>query len=293
MFFKIGSVPILSVYQSNGKFSKCSQRNLDEDKAEEIAVKRAVNLISKDTLNAVSRVYNLSDNIDNYIFLVARAVTADVPNSNGDMFGSPELTRFSQKHRCQVYQTFRNDPLHVEHAADDPKTARGFLPDAYYVKIPDEQYVLTAVAVDTKKDSPLAEGILSGDINKFSMGCMCDSVQCSYSECGKIATSDHEMCDHLRWHKMSRINGELIFEKCLGVEYSELSVVGDPADITAQTQLILHKQAQAKELSDARKSFNALSGMLNESDQYEVARFFRENINKLPEAMLRLANKIL
>jgi hypothetical protein len=89
---------------------------------------------------------------------------------------------------------------------------------------------------------------------------------------------------------MSTINGQKVFEKCLGVEFQELSVVGDPADVTAQTQCIL-KAAGKKNVS--KQEFNIISSLLSQNDQKEVARYFRANINRLPEAMLRLADKIL
>lgn len=291
MFYKMGSTPILGVYQSSGKFSKCASKNNDITTATDDTIKKAINLISKDVLKAVSNVYNISDNIDDYIFPIPRAVTANIPNNNGDMFPHEELIRFSPSYKCQVYKTFRNTPLHVEHAADNPKTARGFLPDSYYMQQnPNDMYVLTIVAMDTTKDAPLAEGLMSGEINKFSMGCICEAVQCSV--CNKIAKNDNEMCNHLKYYKLSKINGELVYEKCLGVGYRELSVVGDPADIRATTQMMLQKAAKRKQELSKQKS-NIISSLVSKQDQVEVARYFKDNINKMPPAMLNLALKIL
>jgi hypothetical protein len=294
MFFKTASAPILGIYQSSGKFSKCAQKLTDISNEEDQAIKRALNLISKDTIKAIAKVYNLSPNIDDYIFPVPRAVAADVPNSNGDNFSHNELTRFSPNHRCLVYQTFRNDPLHIEHASEDPKAARGFLPDAHYMQVDaDDKYVLTVVAADTTKDPPLAEGIMDNTINKFSMGCICDAVQCSYSKCGQIAKSDRELCDHLLWHKMAHIDGELIFENCLGVEFGELSVVGEPAYERAETQYMLQVAASRSARAEVKDQFNVLSSLVSPEDQVEIARYVKENVGRLPESMLRLANRIL
>jgi hypothetical protein len=222
---------------------------------------------------------------------VPRAVTADIPNNNGDRFQHDELTRFSPMHKCMVYETFRNDPLHIEHAADNPKTARGYLPDAYYVaNNPKDKHVLTVVAMDTTKDPPLAEGLLSGEVDSFSMGCICEKVKCS--KCHKIATSDRDLCDCLRWYKMAVINGVLVYEDCLGVEYQELSVVDNPADPKATTQALLKYAAKQALLNNVKASFSTLSSLLNPEDQKEVARFFARNAGKLPEAMLRLADKL-
>lgn len=291
-FYKTARTPIVGVYQSSGKFTKLASQSDEISQQEQDVVKKTLNILSKDVLKAVAKVYNISDNIDDYIFPVPRAVTADVPNNNGDCFQHIELTRFSPNHRCMVYETFKNDPLHVEHAADNPKTARGYLPDAHYVTdTPDDKHVLTVVAMDTNKDAPLAEGLLSGDIDSFSMGCICESVRCSI--CGKVAHSDRDLCDDLRWYKMSKINGKLCYEDCLGVEYQELSVVGNPADPKARTQALLRHAAQKAKHNDVKTAFNILSTLVDQNDQAEIARFFKYNAGKLPDAMLRLADKIL
>jgi len=293
-FYKTAKAPIVGVYQSSGKFSKLASQNDDITEQDSGNIKHALNILSKDVLKAVSRVYDLSDDINDYIFPVPRAVTADTPNNNGDNFSHEELMRFSAAHRCLVFQTFRNDPLHIEHAADDPKTARGYIADAHYVTSSrDDKHVLTVVAMDTTKDPPLAEGLLNGDVSTFSMGCICEAVRCSYSKCGKRATSDKDLCEHLMWHKMSRIDGELIFENCEGVEYQELSAVGNPADPKARTQALLKYAAKHASNNDVKTAFSVLSTLISPEDQHEVAKFFAANVGKLPEAMLRLADQIL
>jgi hypothetical protein len=292
-FFITASSPIMGVYQSSGKFTKRAAQNSDITKSDDAQVKHAINLISKDVLKSVAKVYHLSENVNDYIFPIPRAVTANVPNGNGDRFTHEELTRFSPQHRCLVFETFRNDPLHIEHAADDPKIARGFLPDVHYMtKEPKDMHVLAVVAVDTTKDQPLADSILSGDTNAFSMGCICESVKCSYSKCKKVAYSDADLCDHLKFSKMARIDGEQIYEDCLGVEYQELSVVGTPADPKALTQAILHYQARKQSKVASVTKQPLISHFLNKQDQEIVAEFFKRNMGHLPEAMVHLAYKL-
>jgi len=290
-FYKTAKAPIIGVYQSSGKFTKLAQQSDDITEKEDTAVKQALNLLSKDTLRAVSKVYNISENINDYIFPVPRAVSGDQVNNNGDNFQHEELTRFSPNHRCMVYQTFRNDPLHIEHAATNPKTARGYIPDAHYVTSDEkDRHVLTVVALDTKKDPPLAEGMLSGEVDKFSMGCICDQVRCSI--CNHTANSDRDLCDHLKWYKMAKIDGKLVYEDCLGVEYQELSVVGNPADPKATTQALLRYASKQAANHNMQAAFNVISTMLDEEDQKEVARFFNMNAGKLPTSLLRLADKL-
>lgn len=290
-FYRTANAPIISVFQSSGKFTKRAAQHADTTPQEDEAVQTAINILSKDVLRAVSKVYNISDDINDYIFPVPRAVTADIPNNNGDNFEHEELVRFSPYHRCLVFQTFRNDPLHIEHAADNPKTARGYLPDAHYVTSNNkDKHVLTVAAVDTTKDAPLAEGIMSGEVDKFSMGCICEAVRCSY--CNKVAKSDRDLCDHLKWYKLSKIDGSLVYEDCLGVEYQELSVVGNPADPKATTQALLKYASRQASIGQHVAAFNVLSTLVSPDDQQEVARFFSKNAGKLPDAMLRLADRL-
>lgn len=290
-FYKTAKSPIVGVYQSSGRFSKLAAQHDDITRSEQEGIESALNLLSKDVLKAVARVYDISDDINDYIFPVPRAVTADTPNNNGDNFRHDELIRFSPAHRCLVYQTFRNDPLHVEHAAEDPKTARGFIPDAYYVTgNRKDKHVLTLVAMDTSKDPPMANGLLSGEIDSFSMGCICEAVTCSY--CHKRATSDRNLCQHLQFYKMSHIDGQLVYEDCEGVEYQELSAVGNPADPKATTQALLRYASKRAAANDVKAAFSVLSTLVSQADQREIARFFSENVGKLPEAMLRLADQL-
>jgi hypothetical protein len=156
---------------------------------------------------------------------------------------------------------------------------------------PQDHHVLTVVGVDMTKDRALAEGVLDGTVNKFSMGCICASVICTY--CNKEAFSDRDLCEHLLWYKMAKINGKLVFEKCRGVEFQELSAVHNPADPKAITQALLKYAARQVDANNIRASFNVLSSLVSKDDAHEVARFFQMNTGKLPEAMLRLADKLL
>ena len=289
--YRTAKSPILGVYQSSGKFHKLASSNNDITNEDADLIKRSLNLVSNQILKAVAKVYNISDNINDYIFPVPRAVTADISNNNGDLFTHNELARFSPTHKCQVYATFRNDPIHIEHAASDPKSARGFIPDVYYVTSNlQDKHVLCVAAIDATKDIPLANGLISGDITDFSMGCICDSVKCNV--CGSVANSDSELCDCLKWHKMSYIDNKLVCEECLGVEFQELSSVGEGADPTAKTQAILQYSSNKNKSIEAKAGFTPIASMLHKTDQVEVARFFKDNVNRLPNSMLRLASKL-
>ena len=63
-FYKTARTPIVGVYQASGKFSKLASQNDDISPKEEDVVKQTLNILSKDVLKAVAKVYNISDNID-------------------------------------------------------------------------------------------------------------------------------------------------------------------------------------------------------------------------------------
>ena len=295
MLWRTASAPIVATYQNKGNFSVIASQNDEITKSEDERIRQAINLISSKVLSAVSKVYDLSDDPSDYIFPIPRAVTADEPNGNGDRFTHEELTRFSPVHRCQVYATFKNCPLHVEHAADNPKAARGFLPDVQYiVSNPDDQHVICVAAVDTTKDKPFSNGILNSEIDKFSMGCICEAVQCGHPDCGKIAKTDADLCECLRFHRGSEWHGAYVYEDCLGVEFQELSAVGDPADPKAQNQgFVMQRAAHLNQMrQEAKGNFALISQLLNMEDQIEVARYFKANAGILPQSMMNLANKL-
>lgn len=287
MFFKTASIPVVAVLNHKGSFSRRASKDLSDKDNQEI--KKQINLIKPEIVASISKLYNISPNIKDYIYVVARALTADIPNQNGDCFPDSELTRYSHQHRCQVYSTFRHCPIHVEHCASDPKTARGFIPDcSYHTASQEDKHVLCLVAIDTTKDKPLAEGILSGKTDSFSMGCTCQDVTCSL--CNKTAKNDRDLCEHLAFHKMRKVGGKLIYEICGGVEYQELSVVGTPADPTAKTQQIL-RMAAAQQLAKP-DHWAPIASMLTEREQVELALYAEKNFDQIPDSLVKLLAKL-
>jgi len=45
-----------------------------------------------------------------------------------------KIDKILHKPQMSCLSNFKNVPLHIEHAALDPKAARGFLPDAQYIQ---------------------------------------------------------------------------------------------------------------------------------------------------------------
>lgn len=197
------------------------------------------NIIKPDVFERVASAYAISPDPRDYGFLSVLAVRADIPNNNGDAVSTEELLRFRPHRGCRTFETFINSPLHINHFASDYRLARGFIIDAILNKWDEPfTFVEVVVAVDKKKDPYLADALLSGKINKFSMGSLVETIQCSLSFCKKVAHQESELCDHLKKMRMQTINGELVFGWNIGVDYEELSVVENPAEKFAQTRKI-------------------------------------------------------
>lgn len=265
------------------------------------------NILDSEIFEAVSENYAVSPDPKDYLFLVARAVTANVPNSNGDRFPLEELRRFNLQSSCQVYQTFQNKPIHVNHVAENPKLARGFIPDVHLNRNnPDDIFVETLVALDRTKapHDKLVADYEAGRRKAFSMGCLAGRVQCSI--CNKIASTEHDMCRHLRGQKMQKIGGRLCYEDCFDVTYSELSCVDDPADKTAVTQALLGKLEASRRApvgtayAAFRMAASASSGSrvidtldLTAEEKRNITQYLRANINEMPDGMVRLSGELM
>lgn len=274
-FIKTARIPLTTIvkgsYTADGlaftKVAGSKQASNYESNPARLDVKAMVELVAED--------YNLSDNPSDYIFEAARAVTAEVPNENGDAFPRSELLRFDHRLHKAVYQTFVLKPHHINHRADNPKTARGFVVDASYNDLSEplpecpgcghrtasvegrdhtgvncikcghvvkDEFVELLIAIDTKKDPTFANGVKSGALNSLSMGCEAGYTDCSI--CGNRARSVAQFCKHIKSGNKKKIfktasGPKMSFEKCGDVIFTEISRVDQPADPTARQKEIL------------------------------------------------------
>lgn len=216
----------------------------------------------KAKLEIVADTYKISKNPDDYVFVSVRALTANVPNENHDCFMEDELLRFDQKHGCKVYATFNLKPHHVNHRSSDPTQARGCIIDVHYNTKNAEHFPELLIAVDKTKDKKLAEGIASGELNAFSMGCACEHTLCSI--CGNKASTPSEFCTHISLYKGKEVEGKIAFEDCRRVAFEEESSVDDPADKQALTQeVILASKGDNKSDMAMETEFLAVNSKLN------------------------------
>jgi len=255
LFTKTASVELLGSKQGEGgAWSKIAQTRTASyfmDGGSTIDVEAA--------LDSVADTYQISRDPSNYLFIPARANSADRPNENLDGWKRAELLRFDPLLGRRVYSTYTLKPHFVNHNASRYQMSRGVLLDAHYndVNTLDEarknaikeatgldrdhdEFAEVLIAVDTTKDPALADAYRNGSVYRFSMGCDVESTECS--ACGNVASTTLQFCPCVRSKharkpvKWADGSYKPAFEWCLGTRFAELSAVDDPADKEAEIQ---------------------------------------------------------
>jgi hypothetical protein len=255
-------------------------------------------------INRVADVYCISRDPRNYLFIPARAVSSDVPNSNLDFFADEELTRFNPQVGMRVYSTFIGKPHFVNHNASNYKWARGFLVDSSYnnlnkaddetkkavfeatgKEVDTDNFVECLIGVDCDKDPLLASAYKDGSVDKFSMGCDVGGTECS--ACGNVATNMFQFCGCIKnKHARNPVRHKdgsykVAFEKCLDVVFAELSGVDDPADKKADVQDGILKAASLNNIT------------LSSKDILEISNYVQKNASNIPDSIANILSEVL
>ena len=169
------------------------------------------------------------------------------PNGNGDYFPKSELE--------SSYQTFVGRNLFLNHESDHPVKSIGKIIDAYPVEDEEtgEFYIECLSKIDKKLHPEIARKVETGELNTVSMGCSCESSQCSI--CGMtIHTDEDQKCQHLSPGGLLREyvaetdlpeygikNGDMTksFAINKGLTFNELSIVNVPADSRAVIKTVI------------------------------------------------------
>ena len=184
------------------------------------------------------------------LWVRARAIDADTVNANGDYFAKSELLKEVDiiqsdsegkkvKTKGPAYKTFEGVPIYANHKNDDVLEAKGMVVHAEWDD--SENCVYTVFYVDESAYPDIARGIRVGYMHDVSMGCQVESGECS--ECGNIAVTERDYCEHLKKFKgkINPKNGKKVYEKNMGLKFIELSVVGDGAFPTCEIEEIYDK----------------------------------------------------
>ena len=203
---------------------------------------------------------------ENFVYFRCRAITADVPNKNGDYFPEEEIIK--------SYKTFINVGVYKDHDADSVNKAVGKILWADY--IPEGKYVELIGCIDKKLDPDLARRVQMGIIDSCSMGCVVKEAECSI--CHNIAKNPSQLCKHM--HPTYGIkgsidsNGNIVYEINRGIQFTELSLVTVPADSTAKLF----------EVVAMKKSDNRFS-ILNYSIFKDINNYNNDFLNRLYETI--------
>lgn len=201
------------------------------------AILKRGSTVNVDWLPLAAEQYLISPRVADYVICDVPIVHVAIPNRNLDEFPYEEMSRFNPTTGRPVYQSFIGKPTFRDHANKDVKLSKGIILDASMVKeAGSDRYVIRILAAfDRTKDRALAEQILSGKRPGHSMGAMVSYTSCSIPRCEATSQTGQIRCSHHDGGagKGRVIGGQLVFERCYGVDFIENSSVDDAADYFA------------------------------------------------------------
>jgi hypothetical protein len=229
-----------------------------------------------------------------YLYVRARAISSRC-NDNWDAFPAGEIEK--------GYRTFLGKPCFVNHHNANHRRARGVIVAAalHRDRNPDgtpDTWVELLHEIDAVRFPKFAKAILSGRVNRTSMGVDCEYSTCS--ACGNRATSPAEYCAHMPGKKGmkfrkrgsdGRLREGIIHEICAGLTFFENSfLVEDPADPTAYVLDRPHLQATAARHRDAPGLLAHFTVTARDKPEPYIARLMRHitESHGIPDEVLPL-----
>jgi hypothetical protein len=212
---------------------------------------------------------------ENFVYFRCRAITADVPNKNGDLFPDEEIIK--------SYKTFIGVGVYKDHDANSVNKAVGKILWADY--IPEGKYVELIGCIDKKLDPDLARRVQTGIIDSCSMGCVVKEAECSI--CHNVARNPNQLCRHM--HPTYGIkgsldaNGNIVYEINRGIQFTELSLVTSPADNTAKLFEVI---ASFKRKSQGRDE----SSILDISWFRDIKNYINDKLSRTYDLLEKIAN---
>ena len=155
---------------------------------------------------------------EDFLYFSCVGIRGDYPpNDNGDMFPWEELNKRHITGKY-VWETWKGKNLLENH---NPQYVRGYIVDTYPEDKDKVVHMLNAL--NRKKYAQLAEDIKNGKITDTSMGVLVEKGVCSV--CKNVAYDESQWCEHLRYEKGKKINGQLVYEINYGLEGLENSII--------------------------------------------------------------------
>lgn len=201
---------------------------------------------------------------NHFLFLTARAISGGEKwghNGNYDYFPWEEIKK--------ALPTYPGCGFYIEHKEDSEEDAKGIVLDAFAND--EEEYAVCLCAIDKDEYPEFCQQILDGTYNQVSMSCLANECECS--ECGNVAHSFDELCQHMNPNMpitfmkgKQNDKGEDIYEINRDLCFSGLSAVAVPAD----------KDAFVFDIKAAKKKENKLQTELVKYQNIKQAAKMKE-----------------
>lgn len=202
----------------------------------------------------------ISQVLPDYLYVVFRAVTANVPNMNADQFDDEELNRYDSRLAKKVYETFNGRSIFTNHQSSKVENSIGVIFDSFYDRqTPDDMFVEIVFGIDKQKAGDIARGIETGRLRNGSMGCSITHSICT--ACGASVKNEKEFCPCLRNHRGGIYKGIRVAERLRGVNFQEYSIVTVGADPKANMRYIISSVIDYKRLPKAAENADIFSLM--------------------------------
>jgi hypothetical protein len=186
-------------------------------------------------LKACSDTYDISSNPKDYVFVEVPANNVDLPNRNMDCFPMEAVTAWRPTLGRLAYKTYVGKTFNQNHDNKIPHRAKGVIFDSYMKKINGHYHVMVIGGLCRQKDPRLAQTVYDGKEGGYSMACFVGRALCSV--CKEASSGGNVSCKHVKGGfgkgTVWTATNELVYENCHDLNYHELSVVNDPADIDA------------------------------------------------------------
>jgi hypothetical protein len=185
---------------------------------------------------------NISPSLKDYLIVNLVGFISGIPNTNGDCISKKELLRWDSECGCPVYKTFKGKPTHLEHNNQNLVEAKGVIFDSYISPLTgfkgDHAKVVLLAGFDRSKDPQLANDILTGKSDRYSIGAKFDQYSCSYT--GRMYSDAHgSSYTRPGIATYATVQGDLVYRLLFGVRGFELSSVATPAFCMAVSDLII------------------------------------------------------
>lgn len=180
---------------------------------------------------------------EGYLYVRNRAISSRA-NDNWDEWPAKEIASTEPGYG---YLTFIGKPVFVEHANENHRRTRGVniaavLHEDHYPDGTPDTWVEVLKEIDPHAFPKLAKALLTGRVNRTSMGADVGFSECS--KCGNVASTPVEYCMHIphakgaRFEQLNQKTGRkeprIVTEVCRKISFFEDTfIVTTPADPTA------------------------------------------------------------